>query len=175
MVDTSLFSDDILSEDGSCNNNNNHVLDSQHMLHLGSSSHQQAMQQKQHPHPLALGGSRRNSVGHNSLQTQTSSKNSSALTNQSVSHHFRGVQTQVPTQELAFKLGNSVAVLQDFVMTIARAPDQQQEFSLMNPLQQQQQGGVGPQMTAPSTKVPSVVWEALAEVEAVRTILLQQQ
>ncbi|CAB9525629.1 TBC1 domain family, member 5 [Seminavis robusta] len=76
-------------------------------------------------------------------------------------------QQQQENQLLAFRLGNSCAVLQDFVMSVARAPDQQQQFQAVNSFQN---GGAN----ATKTKVPNAVWEALAEVEAVRGILLQR-
>ncbi|CAB9501761.1 expressed unknown protein (Partial), partial [Seminavis robusta] len=67
----------------------------------------------------------------------------------------------------AFRLGNSCAVLQDFVMSVARTPGQQQQFQAVNSFQN---GGTN----STKTKVPNAVWEALAEVEAVRGILLQR-
>jgi Rab-GTPase-TBC domain len=75
-------------------------------------------------------------------------------------------QQQHQNQQLAFRLGNSAAVLQDFVMTVARTPDPQQYQNVLNSFQVN--GAAG------TTKVPSAVWEALAEVEAVRNILLHR-
>ena len=69
------------------------------------------------------------------------------------------------THELAVRLGNSVAILQEFVTSVARAPNQNQYASML-PFPNGD--------AAAGAKVPNMVWEALAEVEAVRTVLLQQ-
>jgi Rab-GTPase-TBC domain len=72
-------------------------------------------------------------------------------------------------QQLAYRLGNSAVVLQEFAMSIARTPDPQQYQHVLNSFQLN-----GVMSSAGTTKVPNAVWEALAEVEAVRTILLQR-
>jgi len=83
-------------------------------------------------------------------------------------------------QELAYRLGKSASVLQDFVMAVARNPapsqqQQQQQQPPMDPLAFFTGGGDMVENHSGSQKVPSAVWEALAEVESVRTILLQQK
>ncbi|CAB9527224.1 TBC1 domain family member 5 [Seminavis robusta] len=89
---------------------------------------------------------------------------------QAIANNSNPIQLQQQQQEnqlLAFRLGNSCAILQDFVMSVARTPDQQQQFQAVNSFQN---GGTN----STKTKVPNAVWEALAEVEAVRGILLQR-
>ena len=68
------------------------------------------------------------------------------------------------THELAYRLGNSVSVLQEFIMSVARPPAQNQYANMLS----------FPNGDSSGTKVPNSVWEALAEVEAVRNALLQQ-
>jgi len=64
------------------------------------------------------------------------------------------------SQELAARLGYSVAKLQEFVMSVARTAEVQQP---------------GYPRVSSANSVPSAVWEALADVDAVRNALLQQQ
>lgn len=82
----------------------------------------------------------------------------------STTNHVNG-PTSLPStpnvghsQELAYRLGKSGAVLQEFVMSVARGQATSNEGD---------PSGVAP-------KVPNVVWEALAEVETIRSVLLQQ-
>lgn len=67
-------------------------------------------------------------------------------------------QTQAP--QMAHRLGNSVAILQDFAMKVARE----------SPQHQQPQNSV---LMPQEPKVPAAVWEALAELEGIRSALQQ--
>ena len=68
--------------------------------------------------------------------------------------------TQVQSQQLSHRLGNSVAILQEFTMKVAREASHQQ----------QSQGSL---QTPQEAKVPAAVWEALAELEGIRVFLQQ--
>ena len=72
-----------------------------------------------------------------------------------------GSLAQPQGSQLAHRLGNSVAILQDFAMKVARESPQQQ--------QPQQRAMLTPQ----EPKVPTAVWEALAELEGIRSVLQQ--